>query len=169
MDPVPFILAFLAGILVKLADSLEERHRLWPSLLPAILYGLLIGYLLSQSPFSMLFLAALFAQALAGKIDHHAHVIGLALAFLTAFYFGFPVSDAVFFVFLPLAYLDELELPGRWNMLGEYRVFLKAGALLFGFATGHWASFFGILAFDIGYLLIHFWRSPREAPFLPQI
>lgn len=152
-------LAFIAGVLVKLTDFLGDKRNKW-AILFGILYGLAIGYLISNAPFSMLFLGALFAQAIAGKIDRFSHVLGFALALLSAFYFGFPIIQLfpVLF-FLVFAYLDELKLKGRLKTFSKYRLFLKIGALLFFLFSLDWNYFLGILVFDIGYLIAEYARQ----------
>ena len=72
------VLAFISGFVVKSVDWIDDekkgRHIIkWPL---AIVYGVLIGFLISQASFSTIFLAALFAQVFARKIDTHTHVLG---------------------------------------------------------------------------------------------
>jgi hypothetical protein len=157
----PFLLAFISGILVKLTDHFGDKGNPLAFLF-AIFYGALIGYLISQSSFSMLFLGALFAQALANKIDQYPHILGFILALLIAFYLGLPsIEPLFFFLFLALAYVDEQTLSGIWKRLTEYRFFLKLGALAVALLFFRWDFFFGILIFDIGYLFID-WVSNTQ-------
>ena len=72
------VLAFFAGIAVKAVDWIDDEQKgkyiiKWPL---AIIYWGLIGLLISQASFSTIFLAALFAQVFARKIDTHTHVLG---------------------------------------------------------------------------------------------
>ena len=90
-----YLLSAIAGVLVKAVDFIEDSKKgkniiKWPL---SLAYGIIIGYLISQTPFSMIFLAALFAQLLAGKIDTSAHGVGFTLAVLSIPYFGIPANS----------------------------------------------------------------------------
>jgi len=151
---IALLLAFLAGICVKAVDWIDDEKKgryiiKWPL---AIIYGGLIGYLISAASFSTIFLSALFAQVFARKIDTHTHVLGFAFAILSLFYLGFPDLDLLLFgFFLLLAFMDEMEYFGRMHWIMEYRPILKVGALLM-LAFGRIDYFLGIMAFDIGYM-----------------
>jgi hypothetical protein len=155
---LPFVLAFIAGFLVKCVDWLDDDKKSKSPFkyLIAIAYGILIGYIIGASPFSVLFLAALVAQAFAKKVDTTAHLIGLITAVIAILFFGFPPLDlGPFAFFLLLAFLDDADYIGWFRPLAEYRPFLKVGAfimLVINVATG-WVYFAGIMLFDIGYLL----------------
>jgi hypothetical protein len=146
-------LAFLAGMLVKIVDWMEDERRTREiyKVPLALLYGIIIGYLISRASFSTMFLAALFAQVFERKIDTLSHRLGFVVSILSLLYFGFPQLDfGVFAYFLVLAALDEVDLVGFWRPFTEYRLFLKLGALAM-VAAGRWDYFFGIMCFDIGY------------------
>ena len=150
------ILAFFAGILVKFVDFLDDERKapLWVKLPPAIVYGVIIGYLISAAPFSVIFLAALLGQVFARKVDTLAHRIGFAIAAISLITFGFPSSDMVLLVaFLILAFLDEIDFVGRLRVLNDWRPFLKIGSLAPA-VIGDWSYFAGIISFDAGYLII---------------
>jgi hypothetical protein len=154
-DYIPYLLAFIAGILVKWVDWIDDdekgRSKLKYPL--AIAYGLIIGYLISSAPFAEIFLAAVVAQIFARKIDTQAHLIGFAVIALSLLFFGFPQISLAFFVyFLALAFLDEQEYAGKLKQLSDYRPFLKVGSLVMLF-FGRWEYPAGILIFDAGYLL----------------
>lgn len=148
-------LAFCAGLLVKTVDWIDDERKgknvlKWPL---AILYGIILGYLISQSSFSTVFLGALFAQVFARKIDTHTHVVGFALAMLSIFVLGFPGFDAGLFVFFTLlAFIDEMEFVGNLKPLSDYRPFLPLGSALL-ILFGRFDYFLGIILFDIGYAL----------------
>lgn len=148
-------LAFLAGIAVKAVDWIDDEQKgkhivKWPL---AVIYGALIGLLISQASFSTIFLAALFAQVFAQKIDTHTHVLGFAVAVLSLVYLGFPSVDIyIFGFFILLAFMDEMSYFGRMHWIMEYRPFLKVGALLLLF-MGRIDYFLGIVAFDAAYIL----------------
>jgi len=149
------ILAFIAGLCVKSVDWIDDEKKggyiiKWPL---AIIYGGLIGFLISQSSFSTVFISAMFAQVFARKVDTHTHILGFAFAVLSLFYLGFPELDTLVFIFFALlAFLDELEVYGRMQKIIEYRPFLKLGALVMLF-FGRYDYFLGIMAFDIGYMI----------------
>jgi len=155
-------LAFVAGLVVKTVDWIDDERKgknllKWPL---AVIYGIAIGYLISQASFSTLFLAALFAQVFAGKIDTHTHVLGFAIAMFSLFFFGVPQPEPLLFLFFALlAFLDEAEFMGRLHPLMEYRPFLPLGAALLVIPLGRFDYFLGIIAFDIGYVLFGFLRN----------
>lgn len=152
---LPFVIAFIAGFLVKCVDWLDDdrksKHPIKYAI--AIIYGILIGYVIGASTFSVLFLAALVAQVFATKVDTTAHRMGFIVAVVALLFFGFPPIDAALFAFfLVLAFLDDADYIGWLRPLAEYRPFLKVGAFVM-LATGRWDYFVGIMLFDIGYLL----------------
>ncbi len=153
IEPIHFVLAFVAGVLVKLVDwMVDDRKKDSVLKYPiAVAYGLMIGYLIGNASFSVLFLAALIAQVFARKIDTVPHKIGFAVAILSLLAFGFPPLDIPLFAFfLILAFLDEADFIGKLHPITEYRVILKAGALAM-LIFGRWDYFAGIICFDIGY------------------
>jgi len=151
-------LAFCAGLLVKTVDWIDDERKgknplKWPL---ALVYGVLIGSLISQSPVSMLFLGALFAQVFAGKIDTHTHVFGFAVAMLMPLVLGFPSFDPLLFGFFALlAFIDEMEYPPRLGWINEWRPALPIGAALL-IVSGRFDYFLAIASFDIGYALFVF-------------
>jgi len=147
------LLALIAGFLVKLVDWLDDdaksRHPV--KFLFALIYGAIIGYLISVASFGMLFLAALVGQVFARKVDTLAHRVGFLVAALSMLCLGIPVFDALpFVVFLVAAFLDEADYVGKLRPLNDWRPFLKLTPLLF-VVVGRWDYFAGIIAFDIGY------------------
>jgi len=160
-----YILAFIAGLFVKAVDWLDDdrksKHPVKYAL--AIVYGLLLGYLIAFAPFAALFLAALIAQVFARKVDTLAHRIGFTVAALSLVYFGFPLVDLVLVVgFLCLAFLDEVDFVGKLRPLNDWRPFLKVGAVIPGL-LGDWAYFIGIMFFDAGYHIVD-WVGQRFVP-----
>lgn len=155
---LPYVLAFVAGFIVKAVDWLDDdkksRHPLKYAL--GAVYGALIGHLIAAATFSVLFLAALVAQVFARKIDTAAHRVGFLTAALSLLFFGVPVLDLRLFIyFLVFAFLDEVDFIGRLRPLTEYRLFLKIGALV-PILMGRWDYFAGIMAFDIGYWIFEY-------------
>jgi len=150
---IEYILAFLDGVAVKIADWLEDekKDKSPVKLFFGVGYGIILGYLVSVSPFSALFFAALVAQVFAGKIDEVAHRLGLGIAVVTIAFFGLPQMDySMFIYFLVLACLDEMEFAGIFGVLSENRLFLLVGSLpMIVLRPGGWVYPAGILAFDI--------------------
>jgi hypothetical protein len=158
---LPFVLAFIAGILVKWVDWLDDEKKSKSPVKYAVAaaYGVLIGYIIGASSFSVLFLAALVAQVFAKKVDTTAHRVGFIISAMAILFFGFPSIDlGLFAFFLLLAFLDDADYIGWLRPLAEYRPFLKAGAFILLITSiwnpvGKWDYFAGIMLFDIGYLL----------------
>jgi len=77
------VVALVAGFLVKIVDWLDdERKSKHPvKYFFAILYGLLVGYIIGAAPFSGIFIAALIAQVFARKVDTTAHELGFLALF----------------------------------------------------------------------------------------
>jgi len=149
-------LAFFAGLLVKIVDWLDDERKapVWTTIPPAVVYGAIIGYLISTAPFSVIFLAALLAQVFARKVDTLAHRIGFIIAAISLIYLGFPSFDMVLLgAFLLLAFLDEIDFVGKLRPLNDWRPFLKIGSLAPA-VVGDWSYFAGIISFDVGYLLV---------------
>ncbi len=162
----PFVLAFAAGLLVKMVDWMEDDRKTSPALkYPlAAAYGILIGYIVGTASFSVIFLSALVAQVFARKIDTLSHMIGFAVAILSLAFFGFqPLDLPLFAFFLILAFLDEADFIGKLHPVTEYRLILKAGALIM-IAFGRWDYFAGIMCFDIGYELFRAASKRKKAP-----
>lgn len=150
-----FALAFLAGIVVKIVDWLEDdkKSRHISKYLLAFVYGWLLGYLIANASFGILFLAALVAQVLSRKIDSFAHRLGFIVAFIAMFFYQLPdINLVIFGYFIVLAFLDEIDYVGFLRPITEYRPFLKLGPIPFVF-LGRPDYLIGILAFDLGYEL----------------
>lgn len=148
-----FIVAFIAGFLVKWVDWIEDdkggKEKI--KYLLAMLYGAGIGYLISVPLVSELFFGALLAQVFTRKVDTLAHIIGFLVAIFAAGAGGLPTQDLnLLFLFFALAALDEL--PG-WRLSGfeEYRLLLPAGAFAIALIFMRWEYLAGIVFFDLGY------------------
>lgn len=147
-----YIIAALTGLLVKIVDQLEDIYKDNSNLkyAAAILYGLLIGYAISYSSFSTLWLGVIFAQLIAGKIDRHGHMVGFSIALIFAAFFGvneFHIVD--FAILFLLAYLDEVNL---FEWPSDWRPALKIGTIVYSF-IGRIDYFIAIMAFDVLYLI----------------
>jgi hypothetical protein len=152
------VVAFLAGILVKAVDWLDDdrksRHPV--KFLLAVFYGIAIGYVIGTASFALIFLAALIAQILARKVDTMAHIVGFVFAIILLPFFGIPYIDlALLAYFLVLAFIDEGEYIGSLKFISDYRPFLKFGALPL-VLIGRWDYFVGIMVFDFGYELTRY-------------
>lgn len=159
------IIALIAGFLVKVVDWFDDtlKSRSPAKYALALAYGVLIGYLIGNATFSVLFLAALVAQVLARKIDTQAHRIGFATSVVTALFFAVPSIDFLFFgYFLLLAFLDEVDFIGRLRFLETHRIILPLGALPL-VLIGRWDYFVGIVAFDVGYELFNIIQYKMKA------
>ncbi|MBU0526963.1 hypothetical protein KKE92_00645 [Candidatus Micrarchaeota archaeon] len=148
-----FVIAFVAGFIVKIVDFFEDdlksNNPLKYGL--AIIYGILIGYVIGNASFSVIFIAALIAQVLARKIDTTAHRVGFAVSIITALFFQVPAIDMYLLgYFMILAFLDEIEYIGKLKILSKYRPFLKIGVIPM-IIIGRWDYAAGILIFDLGY------------------
>lgn len=146
---------------MKLTDVLECRTGL-AAYVSALGYGFLIAYLASASAeIATVFVAAIFANLLAGKIDSVAHWLGF-VAFLAVFFvLGIPAFNIGFLcAFVFAAYADEYihEFVSRKKVhlskaILELRPILPLFALVVSFVSGVWTYFAAIILFDLGYLL----------------
>ena len=164
------LLAFCTGVVVKAVDWLDDDDkRDHPAKYPlAVLYGVLLGYLIAVAPFSILFLAAIAAQVFAKKVDTTAHRIGLAATMLILLAMGMPSIDiALFLIFLIAAFLDEIDYVGSLRPLNDWRLFLKVASFGFVF-IGRPEFFLGIIVFDIGYELFRFIAIKTARKTVPQ-
>lgn len=165
-----YILALLAGTAVKAVDWLEDdiKSRSFARYALAVVYGTLIGYVISTSSFGVIFLAALVGQVFARKVDTVSHRVGLFVAAASLLWLGFPPLDiGLFAIFVFLAFMDEMDYIGRLRFLEDWRLFLKLGALVPAIA-GVWDYFIGVMAFDIGYEGFR-WAAGRLAPIGPSV
>jgi DMSO/TMAO reductase YedYZ heme-binding membrane subunit len=148
-----YAVALVSGILVKVVDWFDDDLKS-KSILKygfALLYGVLIGYLIGNATFSMIFLAGVMAQIFARKIDTLAHKIGFVTAIVVALFFSVPAIDIYLLsYFLILAFFDEIDYVGKLRKLNEYRPFLKLGAVPLAL-LGRPDYLVAILAFDVGY------------------
>ncbi|MBI5223782.1 hypothetical protein HY990_05150 [Candidatus Micrarchaeota archaeon] len=148
-----YIIALLSGAIVKIVDHMEDEGEPNPIITYplAIIYGATIGYLIGSASFGLLFLAALIAQVFAKKIDRFSHTLGLLTAAIVAFFLSGPQIETVpLIAFILLAFLDEMELKGKFKIFTDYRLFLKIGALAY-IVVGRLDYLAGIVIFDLGY------------------
>lgn len=153
-----FFLALLCGISVKIVDYLDDdlKSKNPIKFVLAIIYGILLGYLIGNSSFSLVFLAALIAQALARKIDTRAHQLGFLVAVLSLLVFSFPTLDwSLFVLFVVAAFLDEIEFVGALNVFTRYRLFLIIATVISTAVTSKIDYLIAIVLFDLGYVGIN--------------
>jgi len=181
MDLLLLLAASLAtGLLVKLTDSQTDEKIYWfkrAQYVTGIAYGVFGGLLLSlDARFSAVFLGVLVGVVVAGKIDRRAHQYAIAALLLTVYFLGFP-TGRLFFLALVFAlasaadefvndWADKRKTSGRLNaataFVAEHRVLLELACLAATLATGDVAYFGAILAFDAGYLAVHYALKDRE-------
>ncbi|GEM_PF-2388004 len=154
---LPFILSALSGFLTKTADQLNSRL----GLAAGAAYGLALAVAASLDPLvATIFLPAVLANLLAGKIDSKNHWLGLAGFALGLLAFGLP-SIALPFALLAFvaALLDEkivLKLPYP-------RPFLPAAAALIAVVTHSATPLLAVLLFDAGYWVSEYvWKKQAE-------
>jgi hypothetical protein len=159
--------AVISGGSIKSVDFIEDEKKgknliKWPM---AIIAGLAFGYVLSFSPASSMFLAILAAQVFMGKVDRVAHGLAVIVAVLTAFLYGMgPLDIQLLIAFFILSAMDEIPLEGVLKPLGEYRLWLKGGALCVGLITSVWSYFILIMAFDMAYLTVAYYLGEGIRP-----
>jgi hypothetical protein len=173
-------ISFLTGASIKVVDLIEDdKLRLFKHdrFVFAVIYGLLIGYVISSyEVVAPLWIGAIFAMVLAKKIDTKAHILGVlcALGFV-AFYGLGKVNTGLLVVFTIAAFFDEilsdlaegrplLKNPmlkklsrasissGIKRVLG-LRLLLDVAAFVVSVAIGDFSPFMAIVAFDTGYNL----------------
>lgn len=150
----------IAGFCAKIVDEMSERKLgvavVWPILL-AIIYGLSMGWLASQTLLGPLLLALAAASILAGKIDHPYHVLGAAcFAAMFAFLPLLTFEPWLFALFLLSGLFDELNLGrparGPLALLNAERLWTPLAALGAWLFLGATPLFIlAIVAFDIAY------------------
>ncbi len=157
--------AFATGILVKFTDDTHDkpikRFRSAEMFL-GFVYGVLLSYVaLKSADVANLWIAAVLANLLAGKLDSRGHRAGAFAMFVILSVFGFPALQPVlFFPFLAAAYADEFfekdtkKIKNKaFAAMLSYRPFLEVAAFSASVLTGAWIIFASIAAFDTGYIL----------------
>ncbi|MBN2122067.1 hypothetical protein JW721_03350 [Candidatus Micrarchaeota archaeon] len=151
------VAALVAGAAIKHVDCIEdskggEGNVKWPL---AIVAGLCIGYVLAFSPAAVLFIGVIAAQVLMGKIDRAVHGTAVIIAAAVPLLLGMQYGEmGLLLPFFALAALDEVDFREALKPFSDYRLWLKAGALVAGALTGVWDYFVVLLAFDAAYLAV---------------
>jgi len=104
----------VAGFCAKVVDEIAERRLAIRAIEPvilAVIYGLSMGWLASQTLLGPLLLALAVASLLSGKIDHPYHMVGAACFALIFISLPLLTFDPWWFaLFLVSGLLDELDL-----------------------------------------------------------
>ncbi len=161
------ILAFITGVIVKVADYLEDTKKEKNKqnlIFIGIVYGLLIFLMAYYFPIiAPLWIGTVLGLILFGKIDKIAHRTATTLAILLTLIFlpqaiGFLL---IFFVIINIFeelvndYFDKHKLKNtKIQSFVISRPLLEISALAISFIFWQWEIFISIFVFDIGYLLI---------------
>ena len=159
--------AVISGGAIKVVDFIEDERAgkgliKWPL---AIIAGLAYAFLLSFSPAASLFLAIIAAQVFMAKVDRVAHGLAVLVAVVIALFYGIGAIDMwLLLAFFILSCIDEIPLTGDLAPLGEYRLWLKGGALCIGLIAGMWSYFILLIAFDMAYLTVAAYLGEKIRP-----
>ena len=165
------VVSFFTGIFTKLVDLIEDnglRLFKFDKFIFAVIYGLLIGYVISNyNVVAPLWIGTIFALILTKKIDTKAHVIALISALIFVTFFGLGKINIIFLIiFLIAAFLDEIlsdfversslkiKLNKNIKKILELRPLLEISALIISIIIWDFSLFLAILSFDGGYILI---------------
>ena len=161
---IQYILMFFSGLFCKLTDEIIDKKLKLKKLvyLFGALYGGLIFVLLINYPvLSSLLLGTVIGAIITKKIDHKAHFLGVVIIFISLFFIDIlKINYILLIVFSLASSLDEvLSEFYRKNKniifkVLEYRILLEVAALIVSLVLNQWIFFFGILSFDMGYLLV---------------
>jgi len=161
--------AFFTGILSKLTDLIEEhgmKLSVWISRVSGIIYGFLIAYVISVSPdLSALWIGNVAGLILTGKIDSLGHYFGMASMLIGLIILGITEINFLYLiVFLVIVVAEELinnkivdagKIKNKlFHQVMEFRPLLEITAFIVALYTGKWIIWFGILAFDVAYILM---------------
>jgi len=153
------VLFGLAGFTLKLSDYTGERSRGTTPFLIAGACGLILGALISESPFSSsIVIGIIIGVGLSRKIDRRNLVFGLAMTAFSALLLGLQVPAVWLLVVVALAsFLDELSherlaTRGGAGWLFRYRPILKAAIVVSAIALAlPWVYAVAFLFFDLSY------------------
>lgn len=159
--------AVVSGGAIKVVDFIEDERggKGFLKWIMAVVAGLAYAYLLSFSPAASLFLAIVAAQVFMAKVDKVAHGLAVMVAVVVSLFYGIGAIDMWFLLaFFILSCIDEIPLTGDLAPLGEYRLWLKGGALCIGLITGMWSYFVLLMAFDMAYLAAAHYMGEKIRP-----
>ncbi|MBU2101089.1 hypothetical protein KKG83_07680 [Candidatus Micrarchaeota archaeon] len=162
-------IAFITGILTKLTDLIEEhgvklpKYVVWVS---GAGYGILIALIIAFSPeLSTLWLATVAGVLIAGKIDSTGHYLGLGVTILFVLFLGIASVNYYFLaLFIVVAVSEELintQIVDKGKIKHKFlsdvmglRPILELTAFLIALYSGIWLVWFGLLSYDLGYILM---------------
>ena len=163
------ILAFATGLIMKLADQLEDLPRyankfLMLRIALGILYGSIMFLMIDQNrEIASLWLGLCIGLLLIGKLDCVAHCVGFSTFFALSYMYGIAVENHLFFlIFLSMTVIEEKfndfvdNIDMKNTLLKEIiasRPILEITALLVSIFSGIWSIWLSLLLFDIGYQL----------------
>ena len=161
---IQYILMFFSGIFCKITDEIIDRKLMlknWMYLFGALYGGLIFILIVKYPVLASLLLGTVIGTIITKKIDHKAHFLGVVIILISLFFIDLLRINYILLVVFSLAsLLDEIVSEFyRKNKnivfkILEYKILLEIAALVVSIAVGEWVFFFGILSFDIGYLLV---------------
>lgn len=164
---IELLIAFFAGISVKLVD-LAEDHGLKMNkvikILFSIMYGLLIAYIISVvNILPELWIGILLGLLFAGKIDALGHYIGFGSAILFILMFGLPTVNPLIILLIAIIcvleewvndnIVDKKKVKGILLNFLSIRPLLEITAIVFSIIYANISIFLLLLSFDLGYLI----------------
>lgn len=150
-----YVLMLLAGFFTKFTDNLVDERFLSPKFLKyftALLYGAILGWLVSISGFSALVVGAILGNLFFGRFDNKAHQLALFSTILAGVVFGIPQLNLAVLLFLAFAtWLDEWLNDNSKNILLRQRLALIIACAITSIYLNAPAYFLAIAFFDVGY------------------
>lgn len=149
-------LTFVSGVLTALTDRFSDANDR-RGISTGVVYGLILGFLISQGGAAGLVLAGGFLGVLAaGKFDSVQHAsAGVATAAALGI-FGVPPFNLTLLFLFSLASLADEKVDGMLEKkkMPITRPVLPVAALAASVAMTEWAYLTTIVAFDLGYLAV---------------
>jgi len=166
--------ALLTGIVVKVTDTIIDENLDAVKIISytfAILYGLLISFVIVQYPsVAPLWIGIIVGVLLGKKVDALPHALGILTVFVATIWSGIPALNYyLIFVFALSSYVDERidkYLHGRktisfFGKMLSMRIITEITALIVSALTGTWIIILALICFDAGYLAVtHFFEQP---------
>ncbi|MBD3355493.1 hypothetical protein GF361_05970 [Candidatus Woesearchaeota archaeon] len=163
------LLAFTTGIIVKYTDDIEDlkkKKQRWLKICLGFLYGLLLFLVVYLYPFmAPLWVGTVIGMLVYGRIDALSHYAGIAV-FLSLFliFIGFQLNNLYLlglFVLVNIGeeYINDMFDKGKiknkiLSKIVSVRPLLEITTFIIAAFTGIWMMWFGLLSFDLGYILI---------------
>ncbi len=170
-----FALSFVAGLVVKYADFLEDtvkKRGVVPYVVGALYGGLLFFVMFLFPEITSLWVGIVIGLLVIGKIDAPAHYVGVGVFFLLLVMFG--VQDVIVWLLLTVILVTVFE-----ELLNDYsdrkgvknktlqkiiswRPLLEVTLFIIAVTTGMWRPWLALLGFDIGYILVSKYEKRME-------